>query len=61
MCDMNIIGSLLLAWFLTWFSFEDVITEAMDELFNKQISVSSYYFMFFAVGALADIVGLFSD
>lgn len=50
---------LLLAWILSLFEFDRMFVKALDELFNKQITNSSYYFSFFAVGALLDLIRFF--
>ena len=56
---MTILTFLLIGWILNWFKFERLVIQAFKELFNKDISSASYYFLFFCVGVLGDIVLLF--
>lgn len=53
---MNIICFLLIGWILSWFKFERVVIRSFKELFNKEITIASYYFIFFCVGAIGDMV-----
>ncbi len=52
----GLIGSLLLAWILSWFNFENHFINAFKELFNIDISISSYYIVFGAVGLLIGLI-----
>jgi heme/copper-type cytochrome/quinol oxidase subunit 4 len=56
MIDGLFIG-LILAIFLTLFDFNNVVVKAFKELFNKEITTSSYYFIFALIGT---VVGLIS-
>ena len=56
---MAIITFLIVAWILSWFKFERVIIQAFKELFNKEITKATYYFMFLCIGVFGDIVLLF--
>lgn len=56
---MAIIAFIIIGWILSLFKFEQLIIEAFKELFNKDVSKSSYYFLFFCIGVLGDIVLLF--
>jgi hypothetical protein len=56
---MAILTFLIIAWILNWFKFESMIIQAFKELFNKDITKSSYYFLFFCVGIFGEIVLLF--
>ncbi|MCA0173086.1 MULTISPECIES: hypothetical protein [Bacillaceae] len=53
---MTIVSFLLIGWILSWFKFEQLFIQAFQELFNKTITKASYYFIFFCIGALGDIV-----
>lgn len=57
---MTIVGFLLIAWILSWFSFEQLFIQAIKELFNKEVTVASYYFTFFCIGAIGDIILFFN-
>lgn len=56
---MSIITFLIIGWILSWFKFEGVIIQAFKELFNRDITKSTYYFMFFCIGVFGEIVLLF--
>jgi len=58
---MTIVIFLIIAWILSWFKFEQLFIEAFKELFNKEITKASYYFIFFCIGAIGDIVLIFND
>lgn len=56
---MSIITFLIVGWILSWFKFDGLISQAFQELFNKKITKATYYFMFFCIGVLSEIVLLF--
>lgn len=56
---MVIITFIIVGWILSWFKFEGLIIQAFKELFGKEISKATYYFMFFVLGILGEIVILF--
>lgn len=58
---MTIVSFLIIAWILSWFKFEQIFVQAIKELFNKEITKASYYFIFFCIGAIGDIVLLIND
>jgi hypothetical protein len=45
-----IIGSLLLAWFLSLFSFDKLFVDACYEFFSIHLTYAAYYFLFFIGG-----------
>ncbi|OCT12950.1 hypothetical protein A8709_21755 [Paenibacillus pectinilyticus] len=53
---MTILTFLLIAWILNWFKFERLIIGAFKELFNKEITTATYYFLFFCLGVFGDMV-----
>lgn len=57
---MMIIVFLLSAWILKWFKFDKLFITAFKELFNKEITIASYYFVFFCVGAISDLILFFN-
>ncbi|MBS4207346.1 hypothetical protein [Bacillus sp. FJAT-50079] len=57
---MTIISFIIIAWVLSWFKFEQLFIRAFKELFNKEITIASYYFLFACVGAIGDVVALFN-
>ena len=58
---MMIIVFLAIAWILSLFKFEKLFIKAFKELFNKEITLASYYFIFFFIGAMGDLILFFSD
>lgn len=56
---MAIITFIIVGWILSWFKFERLIIQAFKELFGKEISKATYYFMFFGIGILGEIILLF--
>ncbi|MFF2754986.1 hypothetical protein ACFVR1_14700 [Psychrobacillus sp. NPDC058041] len=52
---MAIITFLIVGWILNWFKFEQLIIQAFKELFSKEITKATYYFLFFCVGVLGEI------
>ncbi|MEH6944121.1 hypothetical protein [Bacillus sp. JJ722] len=57
---MTIVSFIIIAWVLSWFKFEQIFIQAFKELFSKEISTASYYFLFACIGAIGDIVSLFN-
>jgi hypothetical protein len=58
--EMMIVSFLLIGWILSWFKFESFFIQAFQELFNKEITIASYYFVFFCVGAIGDLILFFN-
>lgn len=57
---MMILAFLLIGWKLSQFTFNKLFIQAFKELFNKEITIASYYFTFFLVGALGDFILFFN-
>lgn len=53
---MTIVIFLLIGWILSWFKFDQLFIQSFKELFNKDISKASYYFVLFCIGAIGDII-----
>jgi uncharacterized membrane protein len=56
-----IIGSLLFAWFLSWFGFDGLFVKAINELFNLNISYAVYYFVFFIAAVIFGTIDLIKN
>ncbi|HYE69159.1 MAG TPA: hypothetical protein VEA58_11150 [Anaerovoracaceae bacterium] len=56
---MAIITFMLIGWILNWFKFEKLIIQTFKELFNRDITKATYYFLFFCIGVLGEIILLF--
>ncbi|MEK4231245.1 hypothetical protein [Solibacillus sp. FSL H8-0538] len=52
---MMIVSFLVIGWILSWFKFNNLFIQAFKELFNKEITIASYYFIFFCVGIIGDL------
>ena len=53
---MMIVSFLLIGWILSWFKFNSLFIQAFKELFNKEITNASYYFIFSCVGTIGDLI-----
>lgn len=53
---MVIVTFLIIGWILSWFKFNELFTQAFKELFKLEITNASYYFVFFCIGFLGDLV-----
>lgn len=51
-----IVSFLLIGWILSWFKFNYMFNQVFKELFKKDITIASYYFVFFCVGTIGDLV-----
>ncbi|AJI26355.1 hypothetical protein BF28_5890 (plasmid) [Bacillus cereus E33L] len=47
-----IISFLLTGWISSWFKYDELFIQALKELFNKKVTIASYYFIFFVLGQL---------
>ncbi|MBM7615520.1 hypothetical protein [Alkaliphilus hydrothermalis] len=56
---MSVITFIIVGWILSWFQFERLIIQAFKELFGKEITKATYYFVFFCIGIFGEIVLLF--
>ncbi|QFT87613.1 hypothetical protein FIU87_03025 [Bacillus sp. THAF10] len=56
---MTIAAFLIIAWVLSWFGFNRLFVKAIQELFNKEVSSASYYFIFFCIGVIGDLILFF--
>ncbi len=57
---MTIASFLIIAWILSWFKFEQLFIQAFKELFNKEVTKATYYFIFFCIGTIGDITLFFN-
>lgn len=56
---MAILTFLGVAWILSLFKFDRLFIQAFKELFHKDVTKATYYFLFLGVGLLGDIILLF--
>lgn len=55
-----ILSLLLTSWVLSWFGFDKLFIQAIKELFKKEVTIASYYFVFFCVGTIGELVLFFN-
>jgi hypothetical protein len=53
---VTIISFLFIGWMLSWFKFEKMFIQAFKELFNKEVTKATYYFLFFCIGLFGDLI-----
>jgi len=53
---MVIVTFLLIGWILSWFGFHKLFIQAFKELFKLDITNASYYFAFFSIGFVGDLI-----
>ena len=53
---MNVIFCLLFAYVAALFGLNEVFIKGMHELFNKEVTDVSYYFVFFVLGLIFEII-----
>ena len=51
-----ILDALLSAWFLTWFSIDDMLIEVFQPFTDVKLTSSHYYVTFFFVGVVLAIL-----
>ena len=56
---MAIVTFLGIAWVLNLFKFDQLFIQAFKELFGKDVSKATYYFLFLCIGIFGEIVLLF--
>lgn len=56
---MVIITFIIVGWILSWFKIDILIIQSFKELFNKDITKATYYFLFLCIGVLGEIILLF--
>lgn len=56
---MAILTFLGIAWILNLFKFDRLFIEAFKELFKKDVTKATYYFLFLCIGILGEIILLF--
>lgn len=52
----NLINALLIAWILSEFEFDKVCITGFRELFNVNITINTYYFIFAIIGLGCGII-----
>ena len=55
---MSIIGTLILAWILTWFDLDKIIVGAINELLGKDYSTKVYWLAALIIGIIGSLIEL---
>lgn len=55
---MEILNFLVLAWILQLFNFDHVFIAGTKEVFDKEVTIYSYYFVFFLLGVIYEFLSL---
>lgn len=50
------LNTLITGWILTWFELDNILIEALNQIFNTNFTVSVYWLMFFIIGAINSII-----
>lgn len=56
MIIINTLGALFIAWLLSLFNMDELTSRGINELFDKQTTTASYWFIFLMVGLICDII-----
>lgn len=57
--NIAIVTFLIINWVLSWFKFNKFFIQAFKELFKLEITIATYYFSFFIIGFIGDIILFF--
>lgn len=49
------IGGLIIAWILSWFNVDDILIQAINEIFNTNFTTAVYYLVAVILGAISNI------
>lgn len=50
------ISTLIVAWILTWFDLDEIIVDAINQLFNTSFNTNVYWLAFFIIGFIGSII-----
>jgi hypothetical protein len=56
-----ILGSLILAWILSLFGVEEFFIRSVHELFDKDVTIATYYILFLAIGFIFGTLDYFRN
>jgi hypothetical protein len=56
---LAILTFLGIAWILSLFKFDQLFIQAFKELFSRDVTKATYYFVFLCIGVFGEIVLLF--
>lgn len=50
------IGTLIIAWILTWFNLDNILIDAINQIFNTEFTVAIYWFIALIIGAVVYVI-----
>lgn len=50
------IGTMILAWILTWFKLDDILVIAINQILNTNYTTAIYWLLFFVIGLIVMLV-----
>lgn len=53
---MKIIALLIIGWILTLFHIDEFVITAFSEVFNKEVTIATYYFVFLVFGLIFEFI-----
>ncbi len=51
------IGTLIVAWILTWFDLDELIISGINEIFNTNFTVAVYWLIAFIIAVIVCVLG----
>lgn len=55
------IGTIIAAWILTWFSLDNLIITGINEIFNVDFTIAVYWLIAFIIGIIVRIIRNIKD
>ncbi len=50
------IGTMIIAWILTWFNLDNILVDAINQIFNTEFTVAIYWFIALIIGAVVYVI-----
>ena len=50
------LNTLIVGWILTWFDLDNILIDALNQIFETDYTVSIYWLVLFVIGAFVSIV-----
>ena len=50
------LGTMIVAWILTWFNLDNLFIEAINQIFNVEFNTAIYWLLFLIVGIVIRIL-----
>lgn len=50
------IGTMILAWILTWFKLDEILVTAINQILNTNYTTAIYWLLFFIVGLIVMLI-----